>query len=75
MAKREWGWASWVGLRRSYRQADRAVKPAIVFRQMAIGGAFVLHWLLVMPFAIGRMAVFPKRLKWVKTLRQDDYQA
>jgi 1,2-diacylglycerol 3-beta-glucosyltransferase len=68
-------WASWVGLRRSYRQADRAVKPATVFRQMAIGGAFVLHWLLVMPFVIGRMAVFPKRLKWVKTLRQDDYQS
>ncbi len=67
-------WASWVGLRRSYRQADRTVNPATVLRQMAIGGVFVLHWLLVMPFAIGRMAVFPKRLKWVKTLRQDDYQ-
>jgi 1,2-diacylglycerol 3-beta-glucosyltransferase len=67
-------WGSWVGLRRTYRQADRAVNPIIVLRQMAIGGLFVLHWLLVMPFAIGRMAIFPKRLKWVKTLRQDDYQ-
>jgi 1,2-diacylglycerol 3-beta-glucosyltransferase len=67
-------WGSWVGLRRSYRQADRAINPATLLRQMAIGGVFVLHWLLVMPFTIGRMAIFPKRLKWVKTLRQDDYQ-
>jgi 1,2-diacylglycerol 3-beta-glucosyltransferase len=51
-------WASWVGLRRTYQQA--------------IGGIFILHWLIVMPFAIGRMAVFPKRLKWVKTPRQGD---
>jgi 1,2-diacylglycerol 3-beta-glucosyltransferase len=67
-------WASWVGLRRSYRQADRTVNPATVFRQMAIGGVFVLHWLLVMPFTIGRMAIFPKRLKWVKTPRQGDFR-
>ncbi len=67
-------WGSWVGLRRSYGQADRAVNLPTMLRQVAIGGLFVLHWLLVMPFAIGRMAIFPKRLKWVKTLRQDDYQ-
>ncbi len=66
-------WGSWVGLRRSYRQAGRSVHPATVIRQTAIGAIFVLHWLLIMPFAIGRMAVLPKRLKWVKTLREGDF--
>jgi 1,2-diacylglycerol 3-beta-glucosyltransferase len=66
-------WASWVGLRRSYRQAGRSIHPATVIRQTAIGAVFVLHWLLIMPFAIARMAVLPKRLKWVKTLRQGDF--
>ncbi len=66
-------WASWVGLRRSYRQAGRSVHPATVIRQTAIGAIFVLHWLLIMPFAIARMAVLPKRLRWVKTLRQGDF--
>jgi 1,2-diacylglycerol 3-beta-glucosyltransferase len=65
-------WAIWVGLGRSYRQADRTVSIATLFTQTAIGSLFILHWLVVMPFAIARMAIFPKRLKWVKTLRQAD---
>jgi 1,2-diacylglycerol 3-beta-glucosyltransferase len=81
-------WATWVGLRRSYQQAvsggeslplgtaspleHRSVKRATLFAQTAIGSLFVLHWLVIMPFAIARMAIFPKRLKWVKTLRQAD---
>jgi len=65
-------WATWVGLRRSYQQANRTVSIARLFSQTAIGSIFILHWLVVMPLAIARMAIFPKRLKWVKTLRQAD---
>jgi 1,2-diacylglycerol 3-beta-glucosyltransferase len=65
-------WAAWVGLRRSYQQAGTMVAPATLLVQTAIGSLFILHWLVVMPFAIARMAIFPKRLKWVKTLRQAD---
>ncbi len=65
-------WAIWAGLRRSYRQADRTVKISTLLIQTAIGSLFILHWLVIMPFAIARMAIFPKRLKWVKTLRQAD---
>jgi 1,2-diacylglycerol 3-beta-glucosyltransferase len=65
-------WATWVGLRRSYQQADRSINITTLFAQTAIGSVFILHWLIVMPFAIARMMIFPKRLKWVKTLRQAD---
>ncbi len=65
-------WATWVGLRRSYRQANQPTNFATLLTQTAIGSIFVLHWLVIMPFAIARMAIFPKRLKWVKTPRQAD---
>ncbi len=65
-------WATWMGLRRSYRQADLPAKLPTIFTQTAIGSLFVLHWLAVMPFAILRMALLPKRLKWIKTPRQGD---
>jgi 1,2-diacylglycerol 3-beta-glucosyltransferase len=65
-------WATWVGLRRSYRQAGTSANNFTLFNQTAIGSLFVLHWLIIMPFAIARMALFPKRLKWVKTPRQGD---
>ncbi|WP_310487425.1 glycosyltransferase family 2 protein [Chamaesiphon sp. VAR_69_metabat_338] len=73
-------WGIWVGLQRTYRQAAtpaiegdrRPVSWVTLFKQTAIGSLFILHWLIVMPLAIARMAILPKRLKWVKTLRQDD---
>ena len=65
-------WATWVGLRRSYQQANRTVSIARLLSQTAVGSLFILHWLVVMPLAIARIAIFPKRLKWVKTLRQAD---
>jgi 1,2-diacylglycerol 3-beta-glucosyltransferase len=65
-------WATWVGLRRSYQQSGTTIGYATIFTQTAIGSLFVLHWLAIMPLAIARMALFPKRLKWVKTPRQGD---
>jgi 1,2-diacylglycerol 3-beta-glucosyltransferase len=65
-------WATWVGLRRSYQQAGEAVNITTLLTQTAIGSLFILHWLVVMPLAIARMAVRPKQLKWVKTPRVGD---
>lgn len=65
-------WATWVGLRRSYQQAGQQVNTSTLLGQTAIGSLFILHWLVIMPFAIARMAIFPKRLKWVKTPRVGD---
>jgi 1,2-diacylglycerol 3-beta-glucosyltransferase len=65
-------WATWVGLRRSYKQASQTASKSTLLAQTAIGSLFILHWLVIMPFAIVRMAIFPKRLKWVKTPRQAD---
>jgi 1,2-diacylglycerol 3-beta-glucosyltransferase len=65
-------WAIWVGLKRSYQQADLKVGIGTLLTQTAIGLIFILHWLVIMPLAIARMAILPKRLKWVKTLRQAD---
>jgi 1,2-diacylglycerol 3-beta-glucosyltransferase len=73
-------WGIWEGLRRSNRSTIgkaagrelRTMSIATLFTQTAIGSLFILHWLIIMPFAIARMAIFPKRLKWVKTLRQAD---
>ncbi len=65
-------WSIWVGLRRSYEQANRTVSIFTRITQTAIGSIFILHWLVIMPFSIVRMAILPKQLKWVKTLRQGD---
>jgi 1,2-diacylglycerol 3-beta-glucosyltransferase len=65
-------WATWVGLRRSYQQAGEPVNITTLLTQTAIGSLFILHWLVVMPLAIARMAVRPKQLKWVKTPRVGD---
>ncbi len=66
-------WSIWVGLHRSDRQANRTVSIFAYITQTAIGLIFILHWLVIMPFAIVRMAILPKQLKWVKTLRQGDF--
>jgi 1,2-diacylglycerol 3-beta-glucosyltransferase len=65
-------WATWVGLRRTYQQSGQKVSLSILVNQTAIGLIFTLHWLVIMPFTTIRMAILPKRLKWVKTLRQGD---
>jgi 1,2-diacylglycerol 3-beta-glucosyltransferase len=65
-------WATWVGLQRSERQANQITSTTARLAQTTIGSLFILHWLVIMPFAIARMAIFPKQLKWVKTPRQGD---
>ncbi len=65
-------WGIWVGLQRSDRQIDSTTSNGSRLAQTAIGSLFILHWLVIMPWAIARMAIFPKQLKWVKTPRQGD---
>jgi 1,2-diacylglycerol 3-beta-glucosyltransferase len=65
-------WATWVGLSRSDHQTNQTSSNVARLAQTAIGSLFILHWLVIMPFAIARMAIFPKQLKWVKTPRQGD---
>ncbi len=65
-------WAIWIGLQRSYHQAGESITATKLIAQTATGSAFILHWLVVMPFAIARMSLFPKQLKWVKTPRAAD---
>jgi 1,2-diacylglycerol 3-beta-glucosyltransferase len=65
-------WGTWVGLRRNNLLAERDISNTRLLLQTAIGSVFILHWLAIMPFAIAKMAIFPKRLKWVKTPRQGD---
>ena len=61
-------WAQGSGLRRSY-QAERGQPMPLsqVLRRMVRGLLYMMHWSVVMPWVTARMAVAPKRLKWVKT--------
>lgn len=64
----------WNGLGR-IRKAERFSPSVLVmFLQTLRGTLYTCHWFLVMACVTARMSVRPKRLKWVKTLRQDDYQ-
>jgi 1,2-diacylglycerol 3-beta-glucosyltransferase len=65
-------WATWAGLRRTYTRSGEQISFVTLLNQTAIGLLFTLHWLIIMPFTTMRMAIRPKRLKWVKTLRQAD---
>ncbi|MGB3263803.1 MAG: glycosyltransferase family 2 protein [Microcoleus sp.] len=59
-----------VGLRRTRKETKFEVKRVFVtFLQTLRGTVYMLHWLLV-GSVTARIAVRPKRLKWVKTLHQ-----
>jgi 1,2-diacylglycerol 3-beta-glucosyltransferase len=59
-----------VGLRRTRQETKFQVKRVFVtFLQTLRGTVYMLHWLLV-GTVTARIAVRPKRLKWVKTVHQ-----
>lgn len=39
------------------------------------GTLYMLHWIVVMSSTTARMCVFPKKLKWVKTVHQGSHQS
>lgn len=59
-----------VGLRRTRKETKFEVKRVFVTLLQTLGGTvYMLHWLLV-GTVTARIAVRPKRLKWVKTVHQ-----
>jgi 1,2-diacylglycerol 3-beta-glucosyltransferase len=63
--------ALWVGSRRVNRidPAEFAQESRLqVWGQMARTFFYMMHWFAVIGFVHLRMAIFPKRLKWVKTV-------
>ena len=60
-----WGMA--IGIRRTHKM------PLPLAMVQAIKGTiYMTHWIVVMAFATTRMAVRPKRLKWVKTIHDGE---
>ena len=49
-----------------YRTQNVSLPRAMVWAVK--GTLYMTHWIVVMAFATTRMAVRPKRLKWVKTI-------
>ncbi|MBT9313091.1 glycosyltransferase [Leptothoe kymatousa] len=44
------------------------ISPLLAMVKAVQGTLYMTHWIIVMAFATTRMAVRPKRLKWVKTI-------
>jgi len=63
------GWGMYQGLNRLELQSSQP-RPSLVSRlgQTIFGTLYMLHWLVIMPCVTARMAIRPKRLKWVKTV-------
>lgn len=59
------------GLKRIYQNRPlRTSTYLILLLQSLRGVLYMFHWIIVISSATARMSVRPKRLKWVKTLRQ-----
>jgi 1,2-diacylglycerol 3-beta-glucosyltransferase len=50
------------------RSSEGPVFPRMTPWNLALGIAYLGHWFLVIPWTSVRMALFPKRLVWAKTL-------
>lgn len=59
-----------LGLRRCDRLQGKRQPLWISLLQSLRGTLYMMHWLVVMASTTARLAVRPKRLKWVKTLHQ-----
>ncbi|MEM1254465.1 MAG: glycosyltransferase family 2 protein [Cyanobacteria bacterium P01_H01_bin.21] len=60
-----WGMA--VGIRRT-----QGVSLPLALVQAIKGTLYMTHWIVVMAFATTRMAIRPKRLKWIKTIHDGE---
>lgn len=60
-------WGMTMGIRRTYK-----VSLLLAMVQAVKGTLYMTHWIVVMAFATTRMAVRPKRLKWVKTIHDGE---
>ncbi len=61
------------GLRRIHKNKSlRSYAYLMLLLQSLRGILFMFHWIAVISTTTARMSVLPKRLKWVKTLRQGE---
>ncbi|MGB3638258.1 MAG: glycosyltransferase family 2 protein [Rivularia sp. (in: cyanobacteria)] len=62
-----------VGLKRIHKNKSlRTYAYLLLLLQSLRGILFMFHWIVVISTTTARMSVLPKRLKWVKTLRQGE---
>jgi 1,2-diacylglycerol 3-beta-glucosyltransferase len=61
------GWGMFTGLRR----VKAAQGWSIAWRSL-LGMVYMMHWFVIIPSVTARMAIRPKRLKWVKTVHGGD---
>jgi len=59
-----------VGLKRIYQSKGLRTSYFILLLESLRGILYMFHWIVVISSSTARMSVRPKRLKWVKTLRQ-----
>jgi 1,2-diacylglycerol 3-beta-glucosyltransferase len=50
------------------RPSEGPALPAMNPFSMGLGIVYLVHWFVVIPWVTVRMALFPKRLVWAKTL-------
>ncbi|MEM6251769.1 MAG: glycosyltransferase family 2 protein [Cyanobacteria bacterium P01_D01_bin.156] len=60
-------WGMTMGIQRTQK-----VSLLLAMVKAVQGTLYMTHWILVMAFATTRMAVRPKRLKWVKTMHGEE---
>lgn len=64
-------WGMFRGLMRAYPGEKIAFTEVVMlFWQSIQGMIYMIHWFLIIPSTTLRMAIRPKRLKWVKTVHQ-----
>lgn len=68
-------WGMYQGLRRLQANRRRSLwGQTQLLAQTLQGTIYMLHWLVIMPCVTTRMAVRPKRLKWVKTVHAGSHE-
>jgi 1,2-diacylglycerol 3-beta-glucosyltransferase len=63
-----------VGLNRIRKAQGKRSLPLITLLQAVRGTLYMFHWLPVIASTTARIAVRPKRLKWIKTVHQDIHE-
>ena len=64
-------WGVFNGLRRSEKTENLRIVDVFRLTWLSLKGTFyMMHWFIIIPSVTIRMSIFPKRLKWVKTIHE-----
>jgi 1,2-diacylglycerol 3-beta-glucosyltransferase len=64
-------WGVFNGLRRNEKNKNLGIVDVFRLMWLSLKGTFyMMHWFIIIPSVTIRMAIFPKRLKWVKTIHE-----